>query len=184
MSELDQLDIFKSDVDRAKKILKDHGYKVRDPKKKYITPVSKLISYFYQRLSFIKGIDYYSKREGKDRSIAKELLSRFLEEGCPQESVLDRAFEVINYLILNEDKVGIRFPITDMSVLGQGNMKWVTDKTIMLITLEKEARFEMDRNRLSKELEKKTYRVDYESKLEELNEILRRKSNCSKKEEG
>ena len=89
----------------------------------------KLTTYFYKVLSTVRERNIFSRNIGADLSLAKKFLESIQDELNISSS---GAFEIgqgmIFDLINHENEIGLRFPITSLSVLGQAKMKFVTEE--------------------------------------------------------
>jgi hypothetical protein len=149
-----QGDLFKDDVQLAIDLLESKGYAVIPPKKKVSIDCRKLVNFFYQRLGrYHPQGSYMSSNTARDMKLAKYFAQSLFERGCPSEKVWDYAHDVIECMLKHEDKLGLKNPITDMTILGQDKLRWITDKTILIMEGEIAEGREADREKLEDRLE-------------------------------
>jgi len=116
--------------------LRFRGYKVTKPKT-YNTKIKNLdhlIEYFYANLDS-KYPEYHSAsfNISRDRATAKQFLeARMVSTGASKEHSLNECAEIIKTIFDHEEEFKFKYQIS-FSILGQSNLKWVTDKAISIM---------------------------------------------------
>lgn len=161
----------------CKSILLEGGYKVIDPVDHMynVTKVQDLIELFYGLLGYHHPelINSY-KNNIRDSKIAKDFVDSRMKAGSisKKESIKECA-DIIGMVFKHESEFKFTIPIS-FSMFGQGNMKWITDKAIEILNVERGKReAEKHEERLDKLIK------DYDGSIgmfteDELNEIMKR----------
>lgn len=132
-------DLFESEEEReAKKIEKykefliEKGFRVEDPPKALkfnITRLDELINFFYSRMSLNNPKLKHVKRNlGRDRKIASAFVKSRMEKGINRQRAYSEAAELIDILFKHEDRFKFKYPVESIGILGQKNLRWVTEK--------------------------------------------------------
>lgn len=119
--------------------LRFRGHRVEPPKvfEVNIKSSDDLIKYFYALHSFHFPKNYtISSNIIKDRSIAKKFInSRMGSTGANKSYVLNECGCIIKTIFNNINEFNFSYAL-NFSILGQGNLKWVTDKAIDIMNKE------------------------------------------------
>jgi hypothetical protein len=125
----------------CEKYLKFRNYKLAKlPKREIIKKIDDLINYFYSLYAFYKGNECSLVADKKDFII----MSRFVKQRrtylqcSSQEALQDTAF-IIEGLFLYEEELNLDTGVT-LKVFGTDKCKWITDKIILLININKTKR--------------------------------------------
>lgn len=124
-------------IEDAKSLLEENGYLVRGPlilKKDVRTP-AELMKFFYDRMAFYNPnmVVAYSSLRKRDLSLAKNFIDARQESGISRDRAVAECCEIIETLFRHEDRLGLNFKITSMSILGQEALGWITDKAVDII---------------------------------------------------
>ncbi len=89
----------------------------------------KLVIYFYKVLSVKRDRNIYSTSQAMDLTLSKKFLNVIKEE---LEVFPSEAFEIaqgmIYDLITNEEDFKLRFPVSNLGILGQAKMRFITEE--------------------------------------------------------
>ena len=123
-------------VQEAIDFLQAEGYAVRGPLL-YHTDVktpAHLVRYFYDVLIKYRPENktIYGGNKTKDLVIAKQLIAARRKTGCTIKRAIGESCELIDLLFKHEDRLGLTFTVTSMSVLGQGKLVWVTERLLQI----------------------------------------------------
>jgi len=114
--------------------LKEQGYAVRGPfkRKTDVKTPAHLVRYFYDVLTKYRpdSVTMYGGNRSKDLVIAKDLISARVKSGCSKQRAIAESCTVIDLLFKYEDRLGLTFIVSSMSVLGQGKLSWVTERLL------------------------------------------------------
>jgi hypothetical protein len=115
-------------------ILKDCGYIIKIPAKNVsnVTNMNDLILHYYTRLDRFYPNIRPNRDEKKDRKIGSDLIKRIKNDfNLEYKSALLEAVKIIDIILANPDRFEIEHGMVgSFSILGQGKMKWLTDKAI------------------------------------------------------
>jgi hypothetical protein len=180
-------DLFESEEEReAKKIQKykefliEKGFRVEDPPKALkfnITRLDDLINFFYSRMSLKNPKLKQIKRNlGRDRKIASEFVKSRMEKGINRQRAYSEAAELIDILFKYEDRFKFKYPVESIGILGQKNLRWVTEKLENMWLREKIYEKSKNLREFNQRLEK-AQKVETEleqlDRAEELEQILK-----------
>ena len=159
----DQEDVFsvggikQAHINAAKDILLAAGYRIIKPEivNGEITSKRKLRDYFYMRLN--EKHPTRQLRRVPDIILDMKLVGQFvdsrLDGGITEKDAIQECVAIINVLFDQEDEFKFKYPISDIGILGQGKMAWITAKAISLLNKNKDARAEQDALKMSDEIE-------------------------------
>jgi hypothetical protein len=144
-------------IESAIKTLKDNGYIVikEVPINEFsIKNSSNLVELFYSLLSFYNPgrSVHYSENTNVDKKTASNFVKSRMEVGCSKKRALQECANIIKCILENEDKLGLSFKITSISILGQDTLKWITDRAITILNEEDYRYGEEELKRLDREL--------------------------------
>ena len=89
----------------------------------------KLVTYFYKVLSVKRDRNIHSINQIMDLSLSKKFLKVIKEElGVFPTEAFEIAQEMIYDLITNEKDLGLRFPVSNLGILGQSKMRFITEE--------------------------------------------------------
>jgi hypothetical protein len=162
-------DLFETEEEREAKKIKQYkeyliekGYRVEDPPNSMrfdIRGLDELIRFFYSRMSLkhpeLKQVD---RNMGRDRKIASEFVKSRMEKGINRQRALSESAELIDILFRYEEKFKFKYPVRSIGILGQGKLRWVTEKLENMWLYEKI-------------YEKSTQLREFNQKLEKAQEI-------------
>src|SRR5690606_8654489 len=122
-------------IQEAKKLLQDNGYLVQGPfeNKQTVDSVQKLVKFFYETMSRYSGNRKmsYGGSPTRDRKLAKDFLQSRIDTGISKEVAYYQCCELIEFLFKHEQHLGLKFPVTSMAVLGQGEgFAWLTERLV------------------------------------------------------
>ena len=150
------------------------GYRVVSPKKfsRKIINTRDLVEYFYRLLNTRNPNNFAtSYNEIRDMKVAKTFVEqRMKATGASKEHTLNECGEIIKVIFDNYDSFNFKYEI-NFSVLGQGNLKWVTDKAIQLMNKKLSVQEEEDAEALR---EKALSTYSEPAGFSDLDEILKR----------
>lgn len=93
------------------------------------SPTYKLVTFFYKVLSVERGRNIHSINQAMDLSLAKKFLKVIREE---LDLFPSEAFEIaqgmVYDLITNEKDFRLRFPVSNLGILGQAKMRFITEE--------------------------------------------------------
>lgn len=131
--------------DACVEYLKFHGYRVTEPKvfDKKINNTRDLVEYFYMRLNSMDSKKFAtSYNKTRDMVAAKRFVeSRMAVTGANKDYTLNECGEIIRTIFDNYKDFNFKYDI-NFSVLGQGKLKWITDKAIQLMNKKLEIKEE------------------------------------------
>jgi hypothetical protein len=118
-------------------LLRQAGYLVRGPllKKSEISTPHKLVQFFYDCLEKAHPDNILScslENKKRDLSTAKRLVDSRISLGVDKKRAFVECCELIEVLFNNESDLGLRFSITSMSIFGQDEFSWLTEKLISI----------------------------------------------------
>lgn len=124
-------------ISEAIQLLVDNGYVIRGPYvgKSDLKGPADLVKFFYNKMEQYSPdqLMAYSGDRKKDLSMSKGLLKVRMEQGMSLNSALLECATLIEALFKYENRLGLDFKVTSMSVLGQDSMAWVTKRLIDII---------------------------------------------------
>jgi len=128
--------IEKARIDAAKEILIKVGYRIIDPLivNKDITNAKQLRDYFYMKLD--SKYPHRLRVRLPNIKFDMQLISRFIEsqmDGTNKFTAIQQCVDIINMLFDNESDFNFKYPITDIGILGQGKLSWITSKAVELL---------------------------------------------------
>jgi len=89
----------------------------------------KLVTYFYKILSGKRDRNINSINQSMDLSLSKKFLKVIKEElGIFPTEALEVAQEMIYDLITNEKDFKLKFPISNLGILGQAKLRFITEE--------------------------------------------------------
>ncbi len=124
-------------IEDAKKLLEDHGYIIRGPllHKHNVKSPSDLVKFFYDKM-----IEYnpnmsmhYSSTRKRDLGTAKAFIEARQGLGVSKARALLECCVLIETLFKYEERLGLNFKVSSMSVLGQEALGWITDKLVDIV---------------------------------------------------
>ena len=132
-------DLFETDEEReAKKIEKyrefliEKGFRVENPPKSLkfnIKTLDELINFFYSRMSLKHpDLKLVKRNFGRDRKIASAFVKSRMEKGINRQRAYSESAELIEILFREEERFKFKYPVTSIGILGQKNLRWVTEK--------------------------------------------------------
>lgn len=170
-------DVNEAKIQAAKDILLEAGYKV--VKIGLITnvkTVKDLKDYFYSRL-YQKYPEVCKNRVDNvqlDMRFANLFLESRLGMGTVGKAVaLQECVEIIDVIFDYEDEFMFKYPITSISILGQGKLGWITQKAIEILNREKHKEMVKKSDRMLQEIED-SMEVDFNEKAQKMQRMLKR----------
>lgn len=162
-------DLFETDEEReAKKIEKyrdfliEKGFRVENPPKSLkfnIKTLDELINFFYSRMSLKHpDLKLVKRNFGRDRKIASAFVKSRMEKGINRQRAYSESAELIEILFREEERFKFKYPVTSIGILGQKNLRWVTEKLENMWLREKI-------------YEKSKYLREFNQKLEKAQEV-------------
>ena len=161
-------------IDAAKDILLAAGYRIIDPItiNDQITTQRRLRDYFYMRLDS----KYPNRRLLRPPSIKydMQMVSRFVKSrmnGASEKRALQECVVIIDALFNYEDDFNFKYPISDIGILGQGKLAWITEKALTILDRKRH-------EKIAKEMYKKADKVenacdiDAEERMNNLDTLL------------
>ena len=132
-------DLFETDEEReAKKIEKykefiiKKGFRVKNPPKALkfnIKTLDELINFFYSRMSLKHpDLKLVKRNFGRDRKIASAFVKSRMEKGINRQRAYSESAELIEILFREEERFKFKYPVKSIGILGQKNLRWVTEK--------------------------------------------------------
>jgi hypothetical protein len=116
--------------------LRYRGYTVVSPKKFVVSlkTTEDLVAYFYDLLNKrVPGEFNTSYNKIKDLSVAKRFIEdRMRVTGAQKSYALNECGEIVKTIFDNYDEFNFKYDI-GFYALGQGNMKWITNKAIQIM---------------------------------------------------
>jgi len=163
-----------SRIDAAKKILMEAGYRISPPLvvDSKIDSVQKLLNYFYMRLD--------AKHPSNKQSLRSTvfdlgIMSKFVQSQCSGTSyatAIQTCVSLINVLFDYEHEFNFKYPISDVGILGQGKMAWVTAKAFTILSAKQTALLEQSSVQKCKDIEE-SYAVSSDAISSDLDEMLK-----------
>lgn len=134
-----EIRLFESEEEREDRKIKEYkeyliekGFRVEDPPESYkfnITTLVELVNFFYQKMSRkYPDLKQIKRNFGRDRAIAKRFVDSRMESGINRLRALNEAAELIEILFKYEEDFKFKYPVQSIGILGQKNLRWVTDK--------------------------------------------------------
>ena len=162
-------DLFETEEEReAKKIEKyrefliEKGFRVENPPKSLkfnIKTLDELINFFYSRMSLKHpDLKLVKRNFGRDRKIASAFVKSRMEKGINRQRAYSESAELIEILFREEERFKFKYPVTSIGILGQKNLRWVTEKLENMWLREKI-------------YEKSKYLREFNQKLEKAQEV-------------
>lgn len=119
-------------LEDSKELLISKGYRVEDPPESFkfnIKSIDGLIEFFYSRMSLKHpALKQVSRRKARDRKIMSEFVKARMVKGINRERAMDECAEMVEILFKYEERFKFKYPVVSIGILGQGKLKWVTDK--------------------------------------------------------
>jgi hypothetical protein len=123
-------------LEEAKGLLREHGFVVHGPllSRNDVSTPTQLVKYFYNVLACYRpdSVTISVGSPMRDLAVAKGLIAARIETGCSRKRAIAESCEIIDLLFKHEERLGFSQPIYTMSVLGQGNMGWVTERLLQI----------------------------------------------------
>ena len=163
-------------IEAAKQILLEAGYKVTKPEvTTKVSTVKGLKDYFYNRL-YQKYPDRLADRVPNvqmDMRFAKLFFESRIRSGDVGDAVaFQDCVDVIDVIFDHEKEFMFKYPIMDISILGQGKLGWITQKAIELLNKEKTKAMARKTEEMLREIED-NMEVDLEEKSNRLTQMLK-----------
>jgi len=161
-------------IEAAKEILKRAGYRIIDPVivDGSITNKRKLRDYFYMRLD--SKYPNRQRRRVPNIKYDMQIIGRFVESqmnGVSEQSAIQSCVAIINTLFDYEEEFRFKYPVTDIGILGQGKMSWITEKAIELLNKKNYAIIESESNKKADAIEN-SYEIDADEITHNLDALL------------
>jgi len=161
-------------IEAAKDILIRAGYRVIDPINinSEVTTKKQLRDYFYLRLD-----SKYPNRHllhPPNIKYEMQIISRFVESrmhGASEKRAIQECVEIIDALFNYEDEFNFKYPISDIGILGQGKLAWITEKALTIIAKKRYEKIETEMYRKADEIENDC-EIDVEEKINNLDALL------------
>lgn len=162
-------------IDAAKKILLDAGYRVVKPEvTTKVRTIKDLKDYFYNRL-YQKYPDRLVNRVPNvqmDMRFAKLFFeARLLAGDVGKQVALQDCVDTIDIIFDHEDEFMFKYPIMDISILGQGKLGWITQKAVELLNKEKSKKLARKSEEMLKQIEDEMD-IDLNERESELKSML------------
>jgi hypothetical protein len=176
-----QTGLLNSGIEEAISLLREAGYVVIAPKTINDTSVKnakQLVDFFYAYLQYRypNRILHHYGSDKKDSAIASKFIKHRMSSGATKKRAIQECCLIIKTIIDNEDVIGLDEPLSSVSILGQNELKWVTDKAISIINKESAKYNELELKRIEEELckqqEKEALEEIDDENVENLREIL------------
>jgi hypothetical protein len=162
-------DLFETDEEREEKkiekyreFLIEKGFRVENPPKSLkfnIKTLDELINFFYSRMSLKHpDLKLVKRNFGRDRKIASAFVKSRMEKGINRQRAYSESAELIEILFREEERFKFKYPVTSIGILGQKNLRWVTEKLENMWLREKI-------------YEKSKYLREFNQKLEKAQEV-------------
>lgn len=124
-------------IEDAAELLKEAGYLVRGPllDKSNVNTPHKLVRFFYDTLERAHPNNILScslENKKRDLATAKRFVESRMELGVDKKRAYIECCALIQVLFTYESELGLRFSITSMSILGQDEFSWLTEKLIAI----------------------------------------------------
>lgn len=170
-------DVGEAEIEAAKKILFDAGYKVIKVEiNRNIKTSKELKDYFYSRL-YSKYPDRYKNRVenvASDMRIISLFIDSRMESGSiGRQLAIQECADIIDIIFDHEDEFYFKYPIRNVNILGQKKLSWVTQKAIEILNRKKYKEMEERSEQMLLEMEN-SIKVDLKEKEEKLNKMLSR----------
>jgi len=163
-------------IDDCKQYLISKGYRVEDPPEKLkfnIKTLDELIEFFYSRMSLKhKELKFINRRKAMDRKIMSEFVKSRMEKGINRERAVDECAEMIEILFKYEKKFKFKYDLS-IGILGQRNLKWVTEKIENYMNSERIKTRIRERQAFRADLERRQEVEIEEESLTQENELKR-----------
>lgn len=149
-------------IEKYKEFLIEKGFRVENPPKALkfnIKTLDELINFFYSRMSLKHSDLKLVKRNfGRDRKIASAFVKSRMEKGINRQRAYSESAELIEMLFREEERFKFKYPVKSIGILGQKNLRWVTEKLENMWLREKI-------------YEKSKYLREFNQKLEKAQEV-------------
>jgi len=163
-------------IEAAKEILLKAGYRIIDPVviNDKITNKRQLRDYFYMRLD--------SKHPNRQRrrmpniKFDMQIIGRFVDSqmnGVSEKVAIQECVSIIDTLFDYEEEFKFKYPLTDIGILGQGKMSWITEKAIDLLNKKRQQSVEKETNKKADAIEN-SYDIDVKERLDNLDALLKK----------
>ena len=169
-------------IDEAKELLQEHGFLVRGPliSRAEVETPAQLVRFFYDTMAKYRPQTSlsYGGCNKKERGLARKFIQSRRDLGVSKKRAIAECCELITLLFKYEPYMGLNFPVTNMSPLGQDNMSWVTEKLVNIYEGFNREVNEAEDRRWFEELYKEQEETIREQRLvearEHLDEVIRR----------
>ena len=179
----DQADLFsngksveKARIEAAKEILIKAGYRIIDPVvvNDKIKNKRQLRDYFYMRLD--------AKHPNRQRhrvpniKYDMQIIGRFVDsqmDGINKQAAIQECIAIIDALFDYEDEFNFKYPITDVGILGQGKLSWITEKVVEFLNRKRYESCELIANEKAEKIEN-SYEIDAKEVSDHLDDLLKK----------
>jgi hypothetical protein len=177
----DQTDLFsggksieETRIDAAKEILLSAGYRLIEPImiNEQIVTQKRLRDYFYMRLD--SKYPNRCLRRPPNIKYDMQIISRFVKsrmDGASEKRAIQECVAIIDALFDYEDDFNFKYPISDIGILGQGKLAWITEKAITIIEIKKNEKIAKEIYRKADEIENDCT-VDVKERMNNLDALL------------
>jgi len=149
-------------IEKYREFLIEKGFRVENPPKSLkfnIKTLDELINFFYSRMSLKHpDLKLVKRNFGRDRKIASAFVKSRMEKGINRQRAYSESAELIEILFREEERFKFKYPVKSIGILGQKNLRWVTEKLENMWLREKI-------------YEKSKYLREFNQKLEKAQEV-------------
>ena len=119
-------------IEKYREFLIEKGFRVENPPKSLkfnIKTLDELINFFYSRMSLKHpDLKLVKRNFGRDRKIASAFVKSRREKGINRQRAYSESAELIEILFREEERFKFKYPVKSIGILGQKNLRWVTEK--------------------------------------------------------
>jgi len=119
-------------IEKYREFLIEKGFRVENPPKSLkfnIKTLDELINFFYSRMSLKHpDLKLVKRNFGRDRKIASAFVKSRMEKGINRQRAYSESAELIEILFREEERFKFKYPVKSIGILGQKNLRWVTEK--------------------------------------------------------
>jgi len=161
-------------IDAAKDILLAAGYRIIEPImiNDQITTQKRLRDYFYMRLDS----KYPNRRLLRPPNIKydMQMISRFVKSqmnGASEKRAIQECVRIIDALFNYEEEFNFKYSISDIGILGQGKLAWITEKALIILDKKRHEKIEKEIYKKADEMEN-SCEIDSKEKVDNLDALL------------